>query len=121
MKLELYMTSRKKTYSIGIDIEKTNTFKLSAVKNNFIQFAFTKKEIGLCQKMKESHIAFAGKFCAKEAVVKAFGGNLDIRSVEVLNSPAGQPEVYIDGKKRDDIKCSISHTEDMAIAMVIVC
>lgn len=115
------MIRRKRTYSIGVDIEKTSIFKPAGGKDNLLHFLFTKKEIGLCQKMKEPHIAFAGKFCAKEAVVKAFGGNLDIRSVEVLNSPTGQPVLYIAGKKRKDVKCSISHTEDMAIAMVIVC
>lgn len=106
-------------FTIGTDIEKTSKFKLRKNKNDFIGFLFTKKEIEICKKKKEPHIAFAGKFCAKEAVVKALGGKIDIRTIEILNASNGEPEVYISGEKRKDIKCSISHTADIAMATVI--
>ena len=107
-------------FSVGIDIEKTSRFKTPKVKRNFIKFVFSDKEIALCQKYKAPHLAFAGKFCAKEAVLKALRENVDIRNIEVLNSATGEPEIYISGKKRSDIKCSVSHIKDTAIAVVII-
>lgn len=103
---------------IGVDIEKTKRFKLH---KNFelIKLIFTKKEIAYCQK-KEPHIAFTGKFCAKEAIVKAYKGQIDIRNIEVLNSSSGDPEIYISGKKMENIQCSISHTDDYAVAVAII-
>lgn len=107
-------------FSVGIDIEKTSRFKAPKVKRSFLKFIFSDKEIAICQKYKASHEAFAGKFCAKEAVVKALRENIDFRTIEVLNSKTGEPEIYISGKKRSDIKCSVSHTDDTAIALVVI-
>jgi len=105
-------------YAIGIDIEKTSRFSLQN-KKNFFSLLFTKREIEQCKEKKEPHIAYAGKFCAKEAVIKAFEGKIDMKQIEILNTPEGKPEVYISGEKRSDIKCSISHTEENAIAFVL--
>jgi phosphopantetheine--protein transferase-like protein len=107
-------------FSVGIDIEKTSRFKAPKAKTNFLKFMFSDKEIAICRKKKASHVAFAGKFCVKEAVVKALKGNVNIRNIEVLNSLTGEPEIYISGQKRSDIKCSVSHTKDTAIAVVII-
>lgn len=107
-------------FSIGIDIEKTGKFIPSKESNQLINFLFTKKEIASCQNKKEPHLAFTGKFCAKEAVVKALKGKVDIRKIEILNLTGGEPGIYISGKKRPEIKCSISHVDDLAIAMVII-
>lgn len=104
-------------FSIGTDIEKTSKFKRN---KKLINFLFSKKEIDQCQQKKEPYICFTGKFCAKEAVVKALKGSVDIRTIEILNNNNGEPEVYIKGKKMKNIQCSISHTEDIALAMVII-
>jgi len=108
-------------FSIGVDIEKTSNFIPSKDNNHLINFLFTKKEIAYCQKQKAPQLAFAGKFCAKEAVVKALKkGKVNIKKIEILNSTGGEPEVYISGKKKPEIECSISHIDDLAIAMVII-
>lgn len=107
-------------FSIGIDIEKTKKFKSSKKNNQLINLLFSEKEIEYCQNKKEPHLAFSGKFCAKEAVVKALKGKVDIKKVEILNSAKGEPEIYISGKKRPEIECSISHIDDLAIAIVII-
>ena len=107
-------------FSIGVDIEKTNRFKLPRAKTSFLRSIFSDKEIDICRRKKTPHISLAGKFCVKEAVVKVLRGDVDIRNIEVLNTITGEPEIYISGQKRSDIKCSISHTKDTAIAVVII-
>jgi holo-[acyl-carrier protein] synthase len=106
--------------SVGIDIEKIDRFGKDKNSRELINFVFTKKEIGQCQEKKEPAVAFAGKFCAKEAVVKALGEKIDLREIEIINSKKGRPEVYLRGQKRKDIQCSLSHTEELAIALAVV-
>lgn len=103
-------------FSIGTDIEKTKKFKRN---KKLINFLFSKREIDQCKKKKEPHICYAGKFCAKESVVKALKGKVDIRTVEILNAENEEPEIYINGEKAKDFYCSISHAEDIAVATVI--
>lgn len=102
--------------SVGIDIENISKFKN---RKTLVNFLFSEKEKNQCRQKKEAFIAYAGKFCAKEAVLKLFKGKIDIRKIEILDTKSGEPEVYIGGKKRDDIQCSISHTEDLATAVAI--
>jgi holo-[acyl-carrier protein] synthase len=74
---------------------------------------------------------FAGRFAAKEAVVKALGtgfaGDISWHGIEILNHESGAPFVRL----REDVKAfadkngitewfiSLSYTEEMAIASAI--
>lgn len=71
----------------------------------------------------------AGRFAAKEAMVKALGAFLKDRppfqSLQVINSPTGQPEFALpDELKRVldgyQVLVSISHEKKMAVAIVII-
>ena len=71
----------------------------------------------------------AGRFAAKEAMVKALGAFLKIRpplqSLQVINNQAGQPEFELpDELKRlldgYQVLVSISHEKRMAVAMVVI-
>ena len=105
---------------IGVDIEEVKNFKENFKDSKFINLLFTKSEIGYCRKKKESYIHFAGKFCAKEAVIKAYRKNVRIKDVEVINSASGKVFICIRGKKQKNIYCSISHTEKYAMAFVLI-
>lgn len=112
------LTTTDMNYSIGVDIEKIDRFAKPG-NNKFIALVFSKREIEQCKRKKEPHIAYAGKFCAKEAVIKAFDGKIEMKKIEILNTKDGKPEVYVAEEKRSDILCSISHTEENAIAFVL--
>src|SRR3954447_2934201 len=72
---------------------------------HFLQRVYTPEEIRYCQKRKESYQHFAGRWAAKEAVMKTLGtgwtrgvGWLDI---EVATRKSGQPLINIHGSARD--------------------
>lgn len=105
---------------VGIDIEEVKRFKDSYQDQHFIGSIFTEKEIKYCQRKKEPYISFTGKFCAKEAVIKASSKNLGMKDIEILNHPLGEVRVFIKGEEDQTIKCSISHTDDYAVAFVVI-
>ena len=105
---------------VGVDIENISEFKKNIKNTKFIKEIFTKKEIKYCIKKKEPWISFAGKFCSKEAVIKAFGKKIAIKEIEILNDLNNKPLIYIKRKKFDNINCSIAHTNKTAIAFVVL-
>lgn len=105
---------------IGTDIEKIERFEPNLMGNEFMERVFTKGEIDYCLSKKNPSSRFAGKFCAKEAVVKAHSGNLTINQIEVLTNSMGKSKISINGKIEDRILCSISHEAHYAIAFVII-
>ena len=107
--------------SIGVDIEDVKDFKKIIKDNKIINNLFTKREINYCNKKKEPWISFTGKFCAKEALIKAYKKNIEIKNIEILNKKNSKLAVLINGKEMKNIKCSIAHTKDKAIAFVIIC
>lgn len=105
---------------IGTDIELVKRFKNFKKNENFFKRVFSEAERYYCNKQKNYYVHYAGKFCAKEAVIKAMGKGKDFREIEILNNSLGQPEVYIDKKFAKKIKCTISHSGEYAIAFVII-
>ena len=69
---------------------------------------------------KEPYISFTGKFCAKEAVIKASNEKLAMKDIEILNKKSGKLKVLIKGRENSAIQCSISHTNDYAVAFVVI-
>src|SRR3989338_5418290 len=97
---------------IGIDIEAVARFKESYTDPYFLRLIFTPGEIEYCQRKHEPYISFAGKFCAKEAVIKASTERLQAKEIEILNEDSGKITVSVKGQAAPHIVCSISHTED---------
>src|ERR1700693_2408725 len=98
---------------------------------HFLQRVYTEDEIRYCQRRKESYQHFAGRWAAKEAVMKTLGtgwtrgvGWLDI---EVGTKRSGQPLIIIRGSAReiathlgvDEVLISISHCRHYATATAI--
>lgn len=72
--------------------------------------------------------SLAGRFAAKEAVMKALGvGGMPFRNIEIARLPSGKPEVRLTGRmhRRAErlgvtaIHISISHSRDNAVAVAI--
>lgn len=97
----------------------------------FLQRVFTPAEIMYCQNRKQATQHFAGRWAAKEAVLKALGTGwvrgISWRDVEIVNRPGGRPEVVLrDGARQaaqflgvSAVEISISHCRTHATAFAV--
>jgi holo-[acyl-carrier protein] synthase len=97
----------------------------------FLQRVFTPAELDYCHGRKRQTEHLAGRFAAKEAVLKLLGtgwqGGIRWTDIEVRNDPAGRPVVRLTGRCRQiadergfaNILVSISHIRTHAIASAI--
>jgi holo-[acyl-carrier protein] synthase len=97
----------------------------------FIQRVYTEHEIAYCATKKAATQHYAGRWAAKEAVLKALGTGwvqgISWRDVEVRNRTGGGPTIVLRGGARDvyeslgaaKMHISISHCRSHAIAMAI--
>ncbi len=97
----------------------------------FVDRVFTAAEQAYADANKDSVEKLAGRFAAKEAILKLMGtgwrGKIAWTDIEVVNNAAGQPEVTLGGevKKIGDklgikhISVSITHTANFAIASAV--
>ncbi len=102
--------------SIGIDIEHVDNMPdvTDFKADEFYRRNFTLSEISYCCLAESPRAGFAGKFAAKEAVVKADNTYRDIpfNRIEIANDPNGRPHFA-------DFTISISHTDDTAVAVAV--
>jgi holo-[acyl-carrier protein] synthase len=97
----------------------------------FLHRVFTEREIRYCQARKRATEHFAGRWAAKEAILKCLGTGwrkgLGWTDLEIRNEPTGQPKVLICGAAKDvaqrlcisDILLSIAHCRAYATAYAI--
>jgi holo-[acyl-carrier protein] synthase len=97
----------------------------------FLNKVFTATEQDYAQANKNGAEKLAGRFAAKEAILKLMGtgwrGKIAWTDIEIVNNPTGQPEVTLCGevKKIADrlgikhISVSITHTANFAIASAV--
>lgn len=109
--------------SLGVDIEEISRFKdLNRNKDkNFLNKIFTEKEIDYCFSKKEPAQHLTGRFTAKEAIIKAINSlgekSPSLNMIEIENDKKRIPLVILEGY---NIKISLSHCKDKAIAFAIV-
>lgn len=115
---------------IGNDIVEVGRIQEAMEKHgsHFLDRLFTAKEQAYCSKHKEPAIQFAGRFCAKEAIVKAlgvgFGKDVSWQDLEIVNNEHGKPLVELSPHvasrfNRPKIHLSLSHTKQYATAVAI--
>lgn len=113
---------------VGVDIVEIRRIKEAMEKHaNFIDRLFSKNEIEYFKVRNLRPEFVAGRFAAKEAIVKAMGtgfSGFEIKDIEIDRTASGKPIVVLRGKaKMIAQKCgnykihvSISHSLDNAIA-----
>lgn len=99
------------------------------------QFAgriFTPVEIEYCENKQNPYPHLAARFAAKESLLKAVGlglrDGLSWQQIEVVNDPKGAPKLILTGRASEilsemeivDTLLSISHTDELAVAEVLL-
>lgn len=112
---------------IGIDLIELDRINQIIKRNErFVQRILTEKERRqlAAYKNESRQIEFvAGRFAAKEALGKAMGtgiGKVSFQDIEISRSEHGAPEMKLHGYEHLKIWVSISHSEQHAIAQVII-
>lgn len=118
---------------IGVDLVKIERIeKAGKNRNGFLERVFTSREREYCSRQKYPAQHFAGRFAAKEALLKAIGtgwsGGVKWTDMEVLHGEGGGPIVNIAGRVKDlmdlrgvkQILLSYSHDEGYAVAQVVL-
>jgi holo-[acyl-carrier protein] synthase len=101
--------------------------------DNFLQRCFTAAEIAYADKHRDAAIRFAGRWAAKEAVVKVLGTGfvkgITFHDIEVLPLETGQPRIALSGGAAriatgmgiGNVLITISHAKLYATATAIGC
>lgn len=99
--------------------------------NHFLERCFTPGEIEYSQRHRDSAVRFAGRWAAKEAVVKVLGTGfvqgITFHDIEVVPLDSGQPSVVLTGGALEiaqqrgfkSVKLTISHAREYATATAI--
>lgn len=118
---------------IGTDIIEVSRIRnlLNRYGKRFLDRIFTDMEQDYCMKKRFPEIHLAGKFSAKEAVIKSLDGvfpSLPFNSLEIVNSDSGKPgikftENFIE-KNREalsdlNFQLSITHSDSCSVAFAI--
>ena len=94
----------------------------------FMDRVFTAAEQEYANANKNRMEKLAGRFAAKEAILKLLGtgwrGKIAWTDIEIINNEMGQPQVTVSGEVKEiaqrlgigDISVSITHTANFAIA-----
>lgn len=96
----------------------------------FLTRVFTEREIRYCQLRKHATEHFAGRWAAKEAILKCLGSGsrgVNFTDMEIRNEPTGQPKVLMCGAAKEhaqalriaDILITISHCRAYATATAV--
>ena len=124
---------------LGTDIIEIDRVRKSIERHglHFLNRLFTQKEQDYCYKFKDPVPHFAGRFAAKEAIVKAldtgFGAHVSWHDIEVLSDEHGKPVVFLKPQAIEavlaetnakttepgQILVSISHCEAYAVATAV--
>jgi len=100
--------------------------------DRFLERTFTPAEVAYARRRKKGfEETLAGRFAAKEAVMKALGtgwrDGVEFLGIEILNEPGGKPYVVLHSATAEKAKSlgvaawhvTITHTEDLAIASAV--
>ena len=119
---------------MGVDLIEIDRVKRAHGKHGrrFIDRLYTSAESEYCLRKNDPYPSLAGRFAAKEAVIKAFshgfGGRWKWRHIEVVREASGKPGIKLEGvldklrleRKIDNIQLTIAHSKRDATAVVIL-
>jgi holo-[acyl-carrier protein] synthase len=118
---------------LGVDLIEIERVKRAHEKHGqrFIERLFTPAEAKYCLRKKDPYPSLAGRFAAKEAVIKAFsqgfGGRWKWTQIEVVRDLSGKPSLKLTGileklraqRKINNMLLTIAHSKRDATATVV--
>lgn len=104
--------------SIGVDIIKNSKLNEELI-NKFLSMQ-EKKIMNNYKSFVTKREFAAGRWVGKEAIIKATNKKFLYSRIEILRGKKGEPIVFVDEKRRNDILISISHEKKYSIAMVCI-
>ena len=115
---------------IGTDIVEIDRISNAIKKEFFLKKAFNDSEIDMAVGRKKDSF-LAGNFATKEAFVKALGTGfrgIEFKDLAVVRDELGKPFIkicnnlnrHLQGIDENKIHVSISNTDSLAIAMVVI-
>ncbi len=116
-------------YSTGIDITSIQRFEKNIRDDAFLDRLLTDMEREYIFSKRQPHKHLAGRFAAKEAVMKAlgtgWGKGIGWRDIEVVNTHNGKPTVVLYSKAKEilqnrNIFLSLSYSGDIAAAFAVI-
>jgi len=130
MKRKKRMKKNSPVLGIGNDIIEISRIEASIEKHGqkFLDRIFTPKELAFAAQFENPISFYAGRFCGKEAIVKAlgvgFGAEASWQDIEILNDERGKPIVHLSGAIKEhfnhpELLLSISHCKQYATAVAI--
>jgi len=122
--------------SSGVDLAEVGRIEAALedprIGRRFRARVFTEKEIAYCEsKRRGKYESYAGRFAAKEAVMKALGRGWGAKvrwlDIEVLRARSGKPEILLHDKAAKLAEelgirrwtLSLTHTKQHGLALVI--
>src|SRR5579863_7456002 len=118
------MTNTNQSFILGIGNDIIEIERIRGSINThgarFLAKLFTTQEEDYCRKYEDPVPHFAGRFSAKEAIVKAlgtgFGKQVSWRDIEILNDSTGKPSVHFAHSMKEKLEgttvlISISHCQ----------
>jgi len=122
--------------SVGVDLAEVERIRKALedprIGTRFRDRVFTPKEIQYCEKKRRGRYeSYAGRFAAKEAVMKALGRGWGAKvtwlDIEVARAPSGKPEIVLHNKTARLAEelgirrwaLSITHTAEHGLAYVV--
>ncbi|HVM32922.1 MAG TPA: holo-ACP synthase [bacterium] len=118
----------------GVDLIEIERVKAAHERHGrrFLERLFTPGEAAYCLRKSDPYPSLAGRFAAKEAVIKAFshgfGGRWKWSQIEVVKEPSGKPSLKLTGVFEElrrqrgigSLHLSIAHSKRDATAWVLL-
>jgi holo-[acyl-carrier protein] synthase len=119
---------------VGLDLVKINRIRAIAERwpSKFLDRLYTQAERRYCLARPSPYASLAGRFAAKEAVLKALGtgwsDGISWHDIQVLNDRTGRPRATVSGRVKTlmrragvtGIHVSLSHDTDYAVAEAVL-
>jgi holo-[acyl-carrier protein] synthase len=116
--------------SVGVDICDIGRMERALARHPSMRGrVFTEEERAYCDSRARPAEAYAGRFAAREAVVKTLGGYMGKRwkDISVSRAPSGAPSVVLDGNAKlraehlgiERLLISFSHERCAAVAFCV--
>jgi len=118
---------------LGVDIAEVDRVEAAIRRHGdtFLKRIFTAEEIAYCERHRNKFERYAGRFAAKEAVMKALGtgwrSGVRWLDIQVTRNSAGKPSLELSGRAQEiarqlgvkHVSLSIAHSTSTALAEVV--